>query len=159
MRTKYVGRIVLFIPLLMMGYGCLFPVMWGKPGYGISIDVPIIHKDAIDSVQNALRAEDFELKAEKDFNWKRDFSYIKYVAAVSKNVDHPYINLTLSYEKGQTPEQMTSFSIGMGNEWEGQQPQLKQEMDNTANLIIAELKKHVGEANITVERKAIGPPF
>ena len=159
MIIKYFGRIILIIPFLLMGYGCIFPMMWGKPGYGISIDVPIIHKDTIDSVRNALIAEGFELKAEEDFNWKRDISFRKYIATASKQVDHPYINLTLSYEKGQTPEQMKSFSIGMGNEWEGQQPQMKQEIDKTADILIAVLRRFVGEEDIKVERKATGPPF
>jgi len=130
--------------------GCLFPAMWGKPGYGISIDVSMLHKDAVDSVRNALIAEGFELRTGEDFNWKRDFSYSKYVSTASKKVDHPYINLTLSYEKGQFPEQMTSFSIGLGNEWEGQHPQLKQEMDRIADIIISILRGSVDEENITI---------
>jgi hypothetical protein len=162
MRTKRISKLLTAITSLFIALflgGCLFPMMWGKPGYGISIDVPIISKDAVDSIQNALIAEEFELRAEKDFNWKRDFSYSKYVAAESKKVDHPYINLTLSYEKGQSPERVTAFSIGLGNEWEGQQPQMKHEMDRIADIIISILRGSVGQENITVERKAIGPPF
>ncbi len=121
----------------------------------------MIHKDAITSMRNTLKAEGFELKSEKEFYVRDLFSYSKYIANVAKKADHPYILLTFSYDKvkGQIAEQVTSFSIGMGNEWEGQQPQLKQEMERTADILTSELKKFVGPADITVERKAIGPPF
>jgi hypothetical protein len=135
--------------------------MWSKPGYGISITVPMVHKDAITSIQNTLRTEEFELKSEKEFYVRDLFSYSKDITNVAKKVDHPYILLTLSYDKvkGQIAEQVTSFKIGMGNEWDGQQPQLKQEMDRTADILISELTKIIGKENIIVERTAIGPPF
>jgi hypothetical protein len=165
MKTKRMNKlprtiIVLFIALLLSG--CLFPVMWSKTGYGISINVPIIHKDLIASIQNTLRAEEFELKTDNDYKWKREFTYNKYVAAAFKKVEDPYIHLTLSYEtyeKGQTAEQVTSFQIGMGN-MDGQQTQLKQEMDRIADIMVSVLRGSVGEENITVERKATpGRPF
>ncbi len=141
--------------------GCLFPVMWNKPGYGISLTVPAIHKDAITSIKNTLKAENFELTSEKQFYVRDLFSYSKNIADLATKVDHPYISLTFSYDKikGQIPEQVTSFTIGIGNEWNGQQPQLKRQMDRTADILISELKKFVGQENITVERTAIGPPF
>ncbi len=136
--------------------------MWTKTGYHVTIDVPITDKDVIASIQNTLRAEDFELQDEKDFKWKREFSYSKFVSTSSKKVDDPYIHLTLSYEthrKGQTAEQITSFHIGMGNV-DGQLTQLKQEIDRIADIIISVLRSRVGEEDITVERKpAPGRPF
>lgn len=143
--------------LLLTCYGCLFPVMWTKTGYAIRINIPIIHKDVIASTQNTLRAEDFELRTENDFKWKREFLYSKYVSSASNKVEDPYIHLTLSYEtyeKGQTADQVTSFRIGLGNV-DGQQTQLKQEMDRIADIIISVLRSRVGEENIIVERKAV----
>lgn len=152
-------RILLVLLCLLLLSGCLLTAMIGKPGYGIDIYVPIVHKDIIEFARNALMAEDFKLIDEKDYNWKREIRFKKYIAPTSERDYRNFIYLELSYEKGQTPELMASLRIGMGNAWVGQQPQFKQEMERLTNIIISVLGSSMGEEDIKIERSVTGPPF
>lgn len=47
----------------------------------------------------------------------------------------------------------------VSNDWKGQEPALKQEIDRLADIFYKELSNHLGKENIHIERMRTGPPF
>ena len=157
MRLKNYNYLVALIPLTFILGGCLFPVMWSKPGYIISIEVQKTNKKAASSLEDALKELSFDMLEERRKGERCDL-YSRRVV-VDKRIEHPYVRTVVCYSADQESDQLNDFRILIYNDWDGQDSQLKKEIDKVADILIAELKKLVGEENIKVERKATSPPF
>jgi len=156
-RLKKLYSTVSITLVFMMLHGCLFPVMWSNPGYMVSIEAKKIYKKDVVLFEDILKEHNFDTAVKRETSiicvWhKKDMS-------TGRQIKHPFVKTAVCYNEIPGTDMMKDFSFLIMNEWEGQDPELKHEIDSIANILIAELKKLVGEENIRVERKATGPPF
>lgn len=131
--------------------------MWSNPGYMVSIDVQEISKKDGHSVEAVIKAQNYITTGERFTNIR--CVWYKKTIITDKLIEKPYVKTAVCFNEESDSDMAKDFSILIMNEWQGQYPQLKQEIDSIADILIAELKKLVGEENIKVERKATGPPF
>ena len=157
MRSKKHYSKVLITLLFMMLQGCLFPVMWSNPGYMVSIEAQKIYKKDVVLFEDVLKEHNFNTSAKRGTSiicvwYKKDMS-------TGRRLEHPFVKTAVCYNEVPGTDMVKDFSFLIMNEWDGQDPELKQEIDSIADILIAELRKLVCTENITVERKATGPPF
>ena len=155
MKKPYsIGMILLLFGLL---HGCLFPAMWSNPGYMISIEIQKVNKKDAVLVESVLREHNFNV-SKQHVTGERCVWYKKEIH-INGQIEYPYIKAAVCFDEIPGQDITKDFRILIMNEWQGKAPQLKHEIDSIADILIAELKKLVGEENIKVERKATGPPF
>ena len=148
-------RIFLALFCLLLLSGCVLTAMTGNPGYEISMMVPIIQKDDIDSIKKTIEKQNYILNDEIEKDGRIFLSYRKDISTPNRKITRPYIFVWISFNK----ERMTIFRIEIRNEWSGQESLLKHEMDRIADIIYSELKSRVGQENITIDRRPVGQPF
>lgn len=77
--------------------------------------------------------------------------------------DHPQIQVGYCYDKGQhMPNSIQNISrlrFVIGNDWKGQEPKLKEEIDNFGDVFYEKLIARFGKENVKIENRRTGPPF
>ena len=141
--------------MMLLLNGCIFPVMWGNPGYMIDIEAKKINRENVKKLEQSVRDQNYNLFTESN---NRCIQFSKVVTA-DKQIKHPYVGILICYDENKEFGQITEFGTLIINEWEGQRPEIKQEINRMGDLLYDELVKFVGEENLTIERKATGPPF
>jgi hypothetical protein len=148
----------LFIAFLVMTLqGCPFPVMWSNPGYMVSIEIPKLNRKDVALAGSVLRDHSFNTVSSRVAGER--CTWYKKEVLTSEQSDYPFVKAAVCFDETEGTDTVRDFRVLIMNEWQGKEPQLKQEIDSTADILIAELKKLSREEKITVERKATGPPF
>ena len=156
MSTKkpYIKWVILLLCMIL--HGCLIPGIWSNPGYAANIKVQNIYKQDISLIETILAENNFKWAARpvgsKECDW-----YAKNI--IGDQLKHPLVEIGICFNTEDKADPIKYFKILIFNDFKGQDPQLKQEIDSIADILTAELKKLVGEENIKVERKATSPPF
>lgn len=154
------------IPLV--NCGCLLNPIIGS-GYAVSISV-------LDAAR--LKVADIEflnhLAADERFGSRRVSSSSNRWECIHyyKDLDEPrfrhlqrykFISLGYCYDFLQpladTRGSIKQFYVTITNDWEGQEPSIKQEIDRLGDTIYKELTARFGKENVKVERRRTGPPF
>jgi hypothetical protein len=132
--------------------------MWSNPGFMIDIEAEEINKKDIEILELSLKDQNYSLFSTRE---KENFGCNQYSKAITadEQIKHPAVTVLICYDDNKELGRITKFGILIMNEWEGQKPQIKQEIQRIGNILYAELIELVGKENVTIERKATGPPF
>ncbi|MHB8968804.1 MAG: hypothetical protein ACYC57_11210 [Thermoleophilia bacterium] len=60
---------------------------------------------------------------------------------------------------GETQRNINHFHIIIANDWSGQEPTIRQEIDSLAEVFYKKLIVKFGKENVKMERRRTGPPF
>lgn len=137
--------------------GCVFPVMWSNPGFMIDIDVEKIKKEQILTLESLLINQDYNLFSARRKD-KRCVQYSK-IITTDKQTEHPVVDVLLCYDENKELDKIAKFGVLIINAWEGQRPEIKNEINRIGNIMYDELTTMVGKDNISIKRKTTGPPF
>ncbi len=136
--------------------GCFLHSVIG-PGYAVDIKV---------TCNETLKIEDIkfleDIVTTEGFKGKRVTPSDKW-ECVHFIKDKPQIQVGYSYDREKhlvdNAQVIRNLRVMVSNDWKGQEPALKQEIDRLADIFYKELSNRLGIENIHVERMRTGPPF
>ena len=151
---KIIFRIICVVGLVPLLNGCIFPVMWSNPGYEINLKSSKVMNDYVILVKQLLEWEGYGYLAKSE----RCFQYSK-VIVNEEEINHPDVGVLVCFDKAKEYEEVKRFNVLIANFWQGQEPIFKQEIDRMGDILYEKLVELIGKENITIERRATGPPF
>jgi hypothetical protein len=75
---------------------------------------------------------------------------------------YKFIILGICYDKANltgTTQSVRNLRVFLNNDWQGQEPTIKQEIDRLGEVFYKELSDRFGKENVRMERRRTGPPF
>jgi hypothetical protein len=129
-----------------------------KPGYVADIKTRNIIKSGVDTMEQVLINQDFRLFSKRG---PRKYGCVQYdkIATTDKRVNYPLVTVQICYTDVAASETIKDFRILITNEYEGQRPEIKNEIDRIADILYRELTTLAGKENVTIYRGPMGPPF
>ncbi len=167
--TRRAVHISLIAGIFLILYGCfLHPVI--GPGYTLSVsvaDAAHLKLEDIDFLDHVAVKEGFGQR--RPASLSDEWECIHYVRDLNEPQfqhlqQYKFITLGWCYDfvKGQSSDikrNIKHFNVGIDNDWVGQDPTIKQEIDRLGDVFYKALVERFGKENVKIERRRTGPPF
>lgn len=141
--------------VVLILYGCfLHPVI--GPGY--SVDIKVDNNETlkvrdIKFLEDIIAAENFIERRITGSDSRECIYYVK---------DKPQIQVGYCYDREKDlvndTQGIRNLRVLVSNNWKGQNPELKQEIDRLTDIFYKKLSNRFGKENIQIERRRTGPP-
>jgi len=115
------------------------------PGYEVIIGAIEIDIDAIEQVKKVLSENRFMFVNDIDSPLYREI-----IISEFKRMRKYLIDVSFSHTKIQYPERRSKLSIAITNYWNGNEPELKAEIDGIGRSLQTELSRFVGKERVTI---------
>lgn len=142
--------------LVLILHGCFLHSSIG-PGYAVDIKVT---ESGTRTIKDIKFLED--VAKTEGFGGKRVSSYDKW-ECIHFIKDTPQIQVGFCYDIEQNlthaVQGVRNLRLLVSNDWQGQKPALKQEIDRVGEVFYKELSARFGKENVKMERRRTGPPF
>jgi hypothetical protein len=147
-RTCVVGLL-----LVNFLYGCIFPSMWGKPGYVIMIESTFSNKKEMEELKGLIIRLNFHALRPEEVRPDKSV-FVNYLKEI------PKVNVTLGHKETEIEgKPRIRFFLTIGNIWEGKAPALRSQIDEVGNILYNFLVEKVGRENVKIDRLVTDPPF
>lgn len=136
-----------------------------KPGYRIQITIEkenMATEDDISLITDYLKLTTYDMiMNEGKDNWKVESYKIKLPEENFKHIEHQYIMFALEYyydkQSTKDPKMLEKIILRFGNNWEGRNPILKNEIDRISDYIENKLSERFTDVNYSIEKRYVSP--